>query len=59
MDQLETHDLECAKRHSHNDRYIDDILTFDESPPSQEIYGLEWAETTCADEAVNFLGGKN
>jgi len=58
MDQLETHDLECAKRHSHNDRYIDDILTFDESPPSQEIYGLEWAETTCADGAVNFLGGK-
>jgi hypothetical protein len=58
MNHLETHDLDCAKRHSHNARYIDDILTFDESPPSQEIPGLEWAETTCIDGAVNFLGGK-
>jgi hypothetical protein len=39
-------------------RLIDDILSWDDEPPSTDIYGLEWVETTCKDQSVTFLGGK-
>ena len=35
-----------AKQHCFNFRLIDDILTWNEEPPSPKIYGLEWLETT-------------
>ena len=52
------HHIDEAKRHSHNFRFIDDVLCWDEEPPSSEIYGLEWSETTNSNGSVNFLGGK-
>jgi len=58
VEQLIEQDLRLAQRHNLNFRLIDDVLTWDEEPPSPEMYGLQWSETTCNDGSVNFLGGK-
>jgi len=48
--------IEEARKHSHTRRFIDDVIAFDTQPPSSEIYGLKWLETTNVDGSVNFLG---
>jgi hypothetical protein len=58
IDNLVHFNEDIAKRHCHNFRFIDDVLCWDEEPPSPEIYGLEWSETTNSNGSVNFLGGK-
>ena len=47
-----------AGLYAFNFRFIDDILSWDLEPPSAEIYGLNWNETTEKDGSVTFLGGK-
>ena len=49
---------QAACRYSLTFRLIDDILSWDDEPPSTDIYGLEWLETTSKDQSVTFLGGK-
>jgi len=49
---------QVAGRYAFNFRFIDDILSWDFEPPSFEVYGLKWNETTQKDGSVTFLGGK-
>jgi hypothetical protein len=58
IDNLMLKDIDLAKRHSLNFRLIDDVLTWNEEPPSKDHYDLEWSETTNENGSVNFLGGK-
>jgi hypothetical protein len=45
-----------AMKNAHTRRFIDDIITWNTVPPSSEIYGIQWLETTNNDGSVNFLG---
>lgn len=50
--------LQEAKRHATNARFIDDVLSWDTLPPPRERYGLGWRETTDPDGSCTFLGIK-
>ena len=55
---IATGNIEKAERHAHTFRYIDDIITWDEEPPPEEIYQLGYSEQFLPDGSVSFLGGK-
>jgi hypothetical protein len=52
----EEEEEEEAKKQSNNFQLIDDILTWGAEPPSPEIYGLQWSETTIEHGYVVYLG---
>jgi hypothetical protein len=45
-----------AQNYALTGRFIDDVITWGVRPPSCEIYGLNWLETTNPNGSVNFLG---
>jgi hypothetical protein len=58
IDALQKENFDEAVRYNCTFRFIDDVLTWNNAPPSQTLYGLEWKETTNTDQSVTFLGGK-
>lgn len=57
VDNLSRQDLIMAKQHAQSRRFIDDVICWDVPPPSSELYGLNWLETT-EPNCVTYLGAR-
>ena len=47
-----------AMSYSRTRRFIDDLLTWDNDPPPEELYGMSYKRQTEPDGSVTFLGAK-